>query len=68
LSRRGVGTALALPFVDTEAMQLHLEEITRHVAEGAHAVLLLDRARWHTTAKLDMPYNITLIFLPARQN
>jgi hypothetical protein len=49
-------------------MQLHLEEITRHVAEGAHAVLLLDRARWHTTAKPDMPHNITLIFLPARQN
>lgn|SRR5277367_651014 len=65
---RGVGAALALPFADTEAMQLHLEEITRHVAEGAHAVLLLDRARWHTTAKLDMPHNITLIFLPARQN
>ena len=27
----------------TEAMQLHLDEISRHVAKGAHAVLLLDR-------------------------
>jgi hypothetical protein len=63
---RGVGAALALPFADTEAMQLHLEEISRHVAEGAHAVLLLDRAGWHTTAKLDMPHNITPIFLPSR--
>src|SRR5271165_2110504 len=63
---RGVGAALALPFADTEAMQLHLEEISRHVAEGAHAVLLLDRAGWHTTGKLDMPHNITLIFLPSR--
>ena len=63
---RGVGAALALPFADTEAMQLHLEEISRHVAEGAHAVLLLDRAGWHTTAKLDMPRNITPIFLPSR--
>jgi hypothetical protein len=63
---RGVGAALALPFADTEAMQLHLEEISAHVAEGAHAVLLLDRAGWHTTAKLDMPPNITPIFLPSR--
>jgi len=63
---RGVGAALALPFADTEAMQLHLEEISRHIAEGAHAVLLLDRAGWHTTAKLDVPSNITPIFLPSR--
>ncbi len=37
------GAALALPHADTFAMQLHLEEISRRVAEGAHAVLLLDR-------------------------
>lgn len=47
-------------------MQLHLDEISRHVARGAHAVLLLDRAGWHTTTKLDVPGNITLIFLPSR--
>jgi hypothetical protein len=29
---RGVGAGLALPFANTEAMQLHLEEISRHVA------------------------------------
>ena len=47
-------------------MQLHLDEISRNVAEGAHAVLLLDRAGWHTTGKLDLPDNITPIFLPSR--
>ena len=47
-------------------MQLHLDEIARNVAEGAHAVLLLDRAGWHTTSKLDVPKNITPIFLPSR--
>ena len=47
-------------------MQLHLDEISRNVAEGAHAVLLLDRAGWHTTGKLDVPENITPIFLPSR--
>ena len=63
---RGVGAALALPYADTDMMQLHLDEISRHVAEGAHAVLLLDRAGWHTTGKLDVPENITPIFLPSR--
>ncbi len=63
---RGTGAALALPYADTGAMQLHLDEISRHVARGAHAVLLLDRAGWHTTAKLVIPANITPIFLPSR--
>jgi transposase len=47
-------------------MQLHLDEISRNVAEGAHAALLLDRAGWHLTGKLDVPGNITPIFLPSR--
>ena len=63
---RGKGAALALPYADTEAMQLHLEEISRAVARGAHGVLLLDRAGWHTTARLVVPKNMTLIFLPSR--
>jgi len=63
---RGVGAALAMPFADTEAMQAHLDEIGRTVARGAHAVLLLDRAGWHTTDKLRAPKNITLIWLPSR--
>lgn len=63
---RGTGAALALPNADTEAMQLHLNEISRHVADGAHAVLLMDRAGWHTTSALDVPENITPIFLPSR--
>ena len=63
---RGVGAALALPYADADMMQLHLDEISRNVAEGAHAVLLLDRAGWHTTGKLDVPDNITPIFLPSR--
>jgi transposase len=63
---RGTGAALALPFANTEAMQLHLDEISRNVAKGAHAVLLADRAGWHTTAALVVPKNITLILLPSR--
>jgi hypothetical protein len=63
---KGKGAALALPHADTEAMQLHLEEISRSVARGAHAVLLLDRAGWHSSGRLVVPKNITLILLPSR--
>jgi len=63
---RGTGAALALPYADTQAMQLHLEEIARTVTRGAHAVLLLDRAGWHTTGHLVVPKNLTLILLPSR--
>lgn len=63
---RGTGAAIAVPYADTDAMQLHLNEISRHVTKGAHAVLLLDRAGWHITTNLDMPDNITPIFLPSR--
>ena len=59
---RGVGAGLAMPYADTEAMQAHINEISRHVARGAHAVLLMDRAGWHTTAKLNVPKNITPIW------
>ena len=55
-----------LPFANTEAMQLHLEEISRHVARRAHGVVLMDRAGWHTTGKLAVPKNLTIILLPSK--
>jgi transposase len=63
---RGKGAALVMPFANTDAMQAHLQEISRTVAPGAHAVLLMDRAGWHTTGELDMPENITAVLLPSR--
>ena len=62
----GTGAALVMPSADTQAMQAHLKEISRNVTPGAHAVLLLDRAGWHTTSKLSIPNNISLVFLPPR--
>jgi transposase len=62
----GKGAALMLPYANTLAMQMHLDEISRHVARNAHAVLLMDRAGWHTTGKLKVPKNITIILLPSR--
>lgn len=32
----------------------------------AHAVVLMDQAGWHTTGKLDVPANISIVALPAK--
>ena len=61
---RAIGAALVLPYADTDAMSRHLAEIGRHVAPGAHAVLVLDGAGWHGAAALAVPENITLLPLP----
>ena len=61
---RGMGAAVVLPHVNVEAMTLHLAEISRHVTAGAHAVLVLDQAGWHTSRKLCVPENISLLSLP----
>lgn len=63
---RGCGAALLMQSADTHAMPVHLHEIARAVAPGAHAVLLMDRAGWRTTGKPRMPDNITPVLLPAR--
>ena len=62
----GKGAGLVLPFCNTETMALHLAEIPLAVAPGAHAVVLMDQAGWHTTGKLDVPGNISIIALPAK--
>ena len=60
------GAALMLPFANTTAMQMHLDEISRNVAAKAHGVVLMDRAGWHSTDKLKVPKNLTIILLPSR--
>jgi transposase len=63
---RDAGAALVLPAADSEAMNLHLAEISRNVTPGSHAVVLLDGAGWHQTGgKLELPENISLLKLPA---
>ena len=63
---RGTGAALVLPFCNTQAMQLHLNEIALEIAPGAHAILILDQAGWHGAKALAVPANITLLPLPPR--
>lgn len=47
-------------------MALHLDELSQAVAPGAHAVVLLDQAGWHTSTTLTVPANVTLVPLPPK--
>ncbi|MFC7739614.1 IS630 family transposase [Roseomonas sp. GCM10028921] len=62
---RGVGAAMIVPHANTEAMNLHLREISTQIAPAAHAVLICDGAGWHQRGKhLEVPANLTLLSLP----
>lgn len=62
---RGVGAGLVLPFANAKAMTLHLAEISKQVAPGAHAIVVLDGAGWHRQGgELRVPDNISLLPLP----
>ena len=61
---RATGAALVLPRANKATMRLHLKEISREIAPGAHGVLVLDGAGWHRPAGLDVPSNLTLLPLP----
>ncbi len=55
-----------LPYANTQAMQLHLDEISKYIARKAHGVVLMDRAGWHRAGDLKVPKNLTIILLPSR--
>lgn len=61
---RDTGAALVMPKANTEAMQQHLIEISRNVAPQTHAIVLMDQASWHTTARIECPENLSLVFIP----
>ena len=61
---RDHGVALVLPEVSTAAMQAMLDELAAAVTPGTHAVVILDRAGWHTAKELTIPANITPVLLP----
>lgn len=62
--RQDSAVGLVLPHADTQAMAYHLEAVSKAIPAGRHAVLVLDRAGWHTTPKLPQWDNLSLLPLP----
>ena len=62
---RATDAAIIMPAANSEAMGIHLAEISTQVAPGAHAVVLCDGAGWHQTGgELAVPGNISLLPIP----
>ena len=61
---RDEAVGLVLPYANTNAMLAHLKEISATVPAGRHAVLVMEQAAWHTTSKVKIFDNLTLISLP----
>lgn len=62
--RTGESSAILTPTVNTGYMNEHLRFISEQVGERRHVVLVLDQAGWHVANALQVPSNITLLWLP----
>ena len=56
--------ALVMPLANSEAMTLHLQEISKKTLSGRHAVVVMDQAGWHISKSIKQFENVTPIFLP----
>ena len=60
----GKSFMLELPSLETETMQIFMDEFMKTDSESLH-LILIDNASSHTTEKLKVSENIIFIFLPA---
>jgi transposase len=60
----GAVSALIMPALNTAVVNLFLEQFSRELPAGVHAVLIWDGAGFHTGAELVVPSNVSLIQLP----
>jgi transposase len=60
----GATSALIMPGLDTEVINLFLEQFGKELPGGVHAVLIWDGAGYHTSGDLVVPGNVSLIQLP----
>jgi transposase len=60
----GATSALIMPELNAEVLNLFLEQMSRELPAGVHAVLIWDGAGYHTSQDLVVPSNISLILLP----
>ena len=60
----GATSALIMPGLDTEVINLFLGKFSEELPAGVHAVLIWDGAGYHTSGDLVVPANVSLIQLP----
>jgi transposase len=60
----GAASALIMPDLNTAVINLFLEQFSKGLPAGVHAVLIWDNAGFHTGGEVVVPANVSLIQLP----
>ena len=60
----GESSALLAPTVNTDYMNHHLRFLSEQAGVDVQVILVLDRAGWHVAKALEVPANMTLLYLP----
>ncbi|WP_347566609.1 IS630 family transposase [Neochlamydia sp. AcF84] len=62
--RSGQAEGMILPFLNSQGVEILLKQVGQSLPASSHALLILDRASYHTSKTLKVPSNIHLLFLP----
>jgi transposase len=60
----GEAVALLMPVVNIATFETFLQELSAKLQPDEHAVLIMDQAGWHTSKRVTVPENITVLLLP----
>lgn len=60
----GQTTGLLSPYINAKIMNKFLEQFSNELDKDVHAVIVMDRAGFHTAKEIKVPLNITVVYLP----
>ncbi len=60
----GQAEGILAPYLNTDTINAFLREFSAALAGGVHAVLIWDGAGYHTSGRLQVPANVSLVQLP----
>jgi transposase len=64
--KTGQAVGLLAPELNTDTVNVFFEQFAREVDPNVQVVMVWDQAGWHTSGKLKIPANVTLIELPPK--
>ena len=60
----GQTVGLLTPYLNTDAVNVFFREFEKEVSSDVHVFMIWDQAGFHTSEKINVPANVTLVPLP----
>ena len=60
----GEAEGMVVPYLNTDVMNLFLNQLKAHLSPNEHAVVILDRAGYHRSKRLEKSDSVTLVYPP----